>query len=110
MVQLDAGGGITEFFNEKKHERKSWKLCSSRVPRSEVLGTLPKFSLYYFLLLHHRLNFFKPDCEEATFVFRFSLVQYQKLRIKLFRQMIVSLWLSVVRNVVRKWRLLSIQS
>ena len=36
--QLDAGGGITDLvFDEKNHERKSWRFCNSRVPRSEIV-------------------------------------------------------------------------
>ena len=36
--QLDSGGGITDMVFDADHqERRSWRFCNSRLPRSEVV-------------------------------------------------------------------------
>ena len=67
--QLDAGGGITDLvFDEKNHERSSWKFSNSRVPRSEVVYFSQIFIILFLIAISLiKLVFFKPDCEEATF-------------------------------------------
>ena len=36
--QLDSGGGITDMVFDTDHqERRSWRFCNSRLPRSEVV-------------------------------------------------------------------------
>ena len=69
--QLNAGGGITDLvFDEKNHERRSWKFCNSRLPRSEVVYFTQIFIILFLIATSMiKLVFFKPDCEEATFWF-----------------------------------------
>ena len=36
--QLDSGGGITDLVFDAEHqERRSWRFCNSKLPRSEVV-------------------------------------------------------------------------
>ena len=36
--QLDSGGGLTDLdFDAEHQERRSWRFCNSRLPRSEVV-------------------------------------------------------------------------
>ena len=36
--QLDTAGAITDIvFDDNHHERRSWRFCNSRIPRSEVV-------------------------------------------------------------------------
>ena len=36
--QLDTGGVITDLvFDDNHHERRPWRFCDSRIPRSEVV-------------------------------------------------------------------------
>ena len=38
--EIDSAGGVglnDLVFDEENHERRSWKLCNSRLPRSEVV-------------------------------------------------------------------------
>ena len=65
---LDAVGGITDLvFDEKNHERRSWKFCNSRVPRSEVVYFTQIFiKLFLIAISLIKLLFLQFDCEETT--------------------------------------------
>ena len=48
--QLDAGGGVSDLvFDEKNHERRSWKFCNSRVPRSELVYFTQMFIILFLI-------------------------------------------------------------
>ena len=65
---VDAGGAINDiFFDENQHERRSWRFCNSRVPRSELFYFTQIFKVIFLIgvsLL--KLVFFKLNCEEST--------------------------------------------
>ena len=47
--QLDSGGGITDLvFDENQKEKRSWRFCNSRVPRSEVVYFTQIFIIVFF--------------------------------------------------------------
>ena len=56
--QLDSGGGITNFFDENQQERRSWRLCNSRVPQSEVVYFTQIFRIF-FLIAVSLIKFFR---------------------------------------------------
>ena len=66
-----AGIGLNDLvFNEENQERRSWKFCNSRLPRSEVVYfTQIVFLLFLFGVSLIKLVFFHLDCEESTFWF-----------------------------------------
>ena len=75
--QLDAGGGITDLvFDEKNHERRSWKFCNSRLPRSEVVY-FTQFFIILFVIAESliKLVFLNLIVQKQHFGFRFFLVQ-----------------------------------
>ena len=69
--QLDSGGGITDLvFDENQQERRSWRFCNSRVPRSEVVYFTQIFIIVFLIAVSLiKLVFFQLDCEESTFWF-----------------------------------------
>ena len=73
--QLDCAGsggaGITNLvFDDQNQERRSWRFCNSRLPRSEVVY-FTQVSIIVFLIVVSLTNlvFFHLDCEESTFWF-----------------------------------------
>ena len=73
--QLDCAGsggaGITDLvFDDQNQERRSWRFCNSRLPRSEVVY-FTQVSIIVFLIgvSLTKLVFFHLDCEESTFWF-----------------------------------------
>ena len=71
--QLDCAGsggaGITDLvFDDQNQERRSWRFCNSRLPRSEVVY-FTQVSIIVFLIVISltKLVFFHLDCEESTF-------------------------------------------
>ena len=73
--QLDCAGsggaGITDLvFDDQNQERRSWRFCNSRLPRSEVVY-FTQVSIIVFLIVISltKLVFFHLDCEESTFWF-----------------------------------------
>ena len=66
-----AGIGFNDLgFNEKNQERRSWKLCNSRLPQSEVVY-FTQILIILFLIGESliKLVFFHLDCEKSTFWF-----------------------------------------
>ena len=108
--QLDSGGGITDLvFDENKQERRSWRFCNSRVPRSEVVYFTQFFIIVFLITVSLiKLAFFQLDCEESTVWFSPSLaelathLQTQIYEKKIFQQAIDSLWECLVHLVVAK--------
>ena len=70
-VTIDAGGAITDLlFVENHQERRSWRFCNSRVPRSEVVYFTQIFIIVFLICVSLvKLVFLKLDCEESTFWF-----------------------------------------
>ena len=69
--QLDSGGGISDLVFDTEHqERRSWRFCNSRLPRSEVVY-FTQISIIIFLIFISlaKLVFFSLGCEESTFWF-----------------------------------------
>ena len=68
---IDVGGAITDLvFDENHQERRSWRFCKSRVPRSEVVYLTQIFIIIFLIGVSLvKLVFFKLDCEESTFWF-----------------------------------------
>ena len=73
--QLDCAGsggaGITDLvFDDQNQERRSWRFCNSRLPRSEVVH-FTQVSIIVFLIVVSLTKsvFFQLDCEESTFWF-----------------------------------------
>ena len=68
---IDVGGAITDLvFDENHQERRSWRFCDSRVPRSEVVYFTQIFIIIFLIGVSLvKLVFFKLDCEESTFWF-----------------------------------------
>ena len=68
---IDVGGAITDLvFDENHQERRSWRFCNSRVPRSEVVYFTQIFMIIFLIGVSLvKLVFFKLDCEESTFWF-----------------------------------------
>ena len=68
---IDAGGAITDLVFDKNHqERRSWRFCNSRVPRSEVVYFTQIFIIIFLIGVSLvKLVFFKLDCEENILVF-----------------------------------------
>ena len=69
--QLDSGAGITDLvFDENQQERRSWRFCNSRVPRSEVVYFNQIFIIVFLITVSHiKLVFFQLDCEKSKFWF-----------------------------------------
>ena len=71
--QIDslAGIGLNDLvFNEENQERRSWKFCNSRLPRSEVVYfTQIVIILFLIGVSLIKLVFFHLACEESTFWF-----------------------------------------
>ena len=88
---IDVEGAITDLvFDENHQERRSWRFCSSRVPRSEVFYFTQIFIIIFLIGVSLvKLVFFKLDCEESTFWF--SLLSCTDF-----------LWLFVAHHVVEK--------
>ena len=75
--QLYSGAGITDLvFDENQQERRSWRFCDSRVPRSDVVY-FTQISIIVFLITISlvKLVIFQLDCEVQTFWFLPSLAQ-----------------------------------
>ena len=48
--QLDSGAGVTDLvFDENQQERRSWRFCLSRVPRSEVVYFTQIFFIVFLI-------------------------------------------------------------
>ena len=71
--QIDSPAGIglnVLVFNEENQERRSWKVCNSRLPRSEVVYfTQIVIILFLIGVSLIKLVFFHLDSEESTFWF-----------------------------------------
>ena len=69
--QLDSGGGITDMVFDADHqERRSWRFCNSRLPRSEVVYFTHILIIIFLITVSlAKLVFFSLDCEESTFWF-----------------------------------------
>ena len=69
--QLDLGGGITDMVFDADHqERRSWRFCISRLPRSEVVYFTQILKIIFLITVSlAKLVFFSLDCEESTFWF-----------------------------------------
>ena len=69
--QLDSGGGITDMvFDAEIQERRSWRFCNSRLPRSEVVYfTQIIIIIFSYNCFSRQVSFFSLDCEESTFWF-----------------------------------------
>ena len=69
--QLDSEAGITDLvFDENQHERRSWRFCNSRVPRSETVYFTQIFIIVFLITVSLiKSVFFQLDCEESTFWF-----------------------------------------
>ena len=66
QIDSPAGIGLKDLvFNEEKQERRSWKFCNSRLPRSEVVY----FTQIVIILFLIGVSLIKLDCEESTFWF-----------------------------------------
>ena len=68
---IDVGGAITDLvFDENHQERRYWRFCNSRVPRSEEVYFTQIFIIIFLIGVSLvKLVFFKLDCEESTFWF-----------------------------------------
>ena len=73
--QLDCAGsggaGITDLvFDDQNRERRSWRFCNSRLPRSEVVYfTHVSITVFLIVVSLTKLVLFHLDCEESTFWF-----------------------------------------
>ena len=71
--EIDSAGGVglkDIVFNEENQERRSWKLCNSRLPRSEVVYFSQIIIILFLIGVSLiKLVFFHLDCEESTFWF-----------------------------------------
>ena len=69
--QLDTGGAKTDLvFDDNHHERRSWRFCNSRIPRSEVVYFTQVFIIIFLIIVSLvKLVFFQLECEESTFWF-----------------------------------------
>ena len=71
--EIDSAGGVglnDLVFNEENQERRSWKLCNSRLPRSEVVYFTQIIIILFLIGVSLiKLVFFHLDCEESTFWF-----------------------------------------
>ena len=69
--QLDTGGAITGLvFDDNHHERRSWRFCNSRIPRSEVVYFTQVFIIIFLIRVSLvKLVFSQLECEESTFWF-----------------------------------------
>ena len=69
--QLDSGGGITDLVFDAEHqERRPWRFCNSRLPRSEVVYFTQTIIIIFLITVSlAKLVFFSLDCEESTFWF-----------------------------------------
>ena len=77
QIYSPAGIGLNDLvFNEENQERRSWKLCDSRLPRSEVVCfTQIVIILFLIGVLMIKLVFFHLYCEESTSGFHCSHAQ-----------------------------------
>ena len=68
---IDAGGAINDLvFDENHQERRPWRFCNSRIPRSEVVHFTQVFIILFLIVVSLvKLVFFRLDCEESTFWF-----------------------------------------
>ena len=71
QIDSPAGLSLNDFvFNEENQERRSWKFCNSRLPRSEVVYfTQIVIRLFLIGVSLIKLVFFHLGCEESTFWF-----------------------------------------
>ena len=70
--QLDTGGVITDLvFDDDHHERRSWRFCDSRIPRSEVVYFTQVFIIIFLILI----SLVKWNVKSLHFGFLFFLVQ-----------------------------------
>ena len=69
--QLDTGGAITDLvFDDNHHERRSWRLCNSKIPRSEGVYFTQVFIIIFLIIVtQEKLVFFQLESEESTFWF-----------------------------------------
>ena len=69
--QLDTGGVITDLvFDDNHHERRSWRFCDSRIPRSEVVYFTQVFIIIFLITVSLvKMVFFQLEYEESTFWF-----------------------------------------
>ena len=69
--ELESGGSITDLVFDAEHQdSQSWRVCNSRLPRSEVVYFTPSFIIIFLITVSRiKLVFFKLDCKESTFWF-----------------------------------------
>ena len=71
--EIDSAGGVglnDLVFNEENQERRSWNLCISRLPRSEVVYFTQIIIILFLIGVYLiKLVCFHLDCEESTFWF-----------------------------------------
>ena len=79
--QLDSGGGITDMVFDADHqERRSWRFCNSRLPRSEVVYFTQILILIFLITVSLAKLFFSVSTVKSQhFGFHFSLVQLDTL-------------------------------
>ena len=79
--QLDSGGGITDMVFDADHqERRSWRFCNSRLPRSEVVCFTQILIIIFLITVSLAKVFFKVSTvKNPHFGFHFSLVQLDTL-------------------------------
>ena len=70
-IDSAAGVGLKHIvFDEENHERRSWKLCNSRLPRSQVVYFSQIINILFLIGVSLiKLVFSNLDCEESTFWF-----------------------------------------
>ena len=90
--EIDSAGGVGVndlVFNEENQERQSWKLCNSRLPRSEVVhftsnhnNTVSYWCVFdqtcVFFILIVKSQHFRFHCFHAQLVTRFLIRSYQQ--------------------------------
>ena len=80
--QLGSGGGITDFVFDAEHqERRSWRFCNSRLPRSEVVYFTQIIIIFFLITVSlAKLVFFSVlTVKNPHFGSHFSLVQLDTL-------------------------------
>ena len=75
--QPDTGVALTEsVFDDNHHERRSWRFCNSRIPRSEVVYFTQVFiTIFLIVVFLVKLEFFNLNVKSLYFGFLLFLVQ-----------------------------------
>ena len=70
--KINSAGGVglkDLVFDQENHEPRFWKLCKSRVPRSEVQYFTQFVSVLFLIGISLIKVFFHPDFKESTICF-----------------------------------------